>query len=64
MARIDLAHHGVNQLDAIVFCRVMTGSNHNANPLSTQLLGPEASKQAHSKHHGVEEVAVLWSERK
>lgn len=32
-------HHRINQLDTIVLRRVVTGSDHNANPLSTEFLG-------------------------
>lgn len=31
-------HHGVNQFDAIVLRGVVTGSDHDTNPLPTELL--------------------------
>lgn len=59
-------HHGVNQLDTIVLRRVVTGSNHNTNPLSTELLGAKTSEQAHGKDHCVEDVPgyMRWSKCK
>lgn len=49
-------HHGINQLDAIIFRGVVTGSDHDTNPLSTQLSGAKPGKQAHGEDYGVEEI--------
>lgn len=51
-------HHRVNQLDTIVLRGVVTGSNHNTNPLSTELLRSKACKQAHCKNNRVEKVTA------
>lgn len=31
-------HHGVNQLDTIILRGVVTGGNHNTDPLSAEFL--------------------------
>lgn len=51
-------HHRVNQLDTIVVRGIVTGRDHNTNPLSTELLGPESCKQSHCEHHCIEKVPV------
>ena len=36
----------------------MTGGNHNTNPLSTELPGPESRKQSHRENDRVEKVTA------
>lgn len=56
-SRRYVAHHRIDQLDAIVLGGIMAGSDHDTNPLAAELLRTQSCKQAHAKHDGVEEVA-------
>lgn len=51
-------HHRVNQLNSIVLGRVMTGSHHNTNPLSAELLRAQTGKQTDSENDSVEKVTA------
>jgi hypothetical protein len=49
-------HHGVNQFNAVILRWVVAGSNHDADPLSTKLLGAKTSEQSDGEDDGVEEI--------
>jgi hypothetical protein len=49
-------YHGVNQFDAVILRWVVAGSNHDADPLSTKLLGAKTSKQSDGENDGVEKI--------
>lgn len=53
------AHHWVHQFDTIVLGRIMARSDHDANPLSAQLLGAKRCEQAYSINNSVEEVTAM-----
>jgi hypothetical protein len=49
-------HHRINQFDTVIIRRIVAGSNHDTNPLSTEFLRAKTSEQTHSEYDCVEDV--------
>lgn len=51
-----MPNHWVNKLDAIVIRRVVTGSDHDSDGLSTELPAAQCCKESYAEDNRVEEV--------
>ena len=52
------AYHGIDQLDTVVFRRVVAGRDHHADRLATHLPRTQRCEQAHTEDHRVQQVSA------
>lgn len=57
-SRDKVSYHRVDQLHAIVLGGVVTGGDHDTNPLAVELLGAKACEETDSKNNCVEQISV------
>jgi hypothetical protein len=53
-----VSYHRIDQLHAIVLGGVVTGRDHDTNPLAVEFLGAKACEEADSKNNRVEQISV------
>lgn len=53
-----MPYHGIDQLHAIVLGGVVTGRDHDTNPLAVEFLGAKACEEGDCKNNRVEQIAI------